>query len=235
MKKILSFTILLMSVFSFTACSSDSDDEENTNASITGKWFLRDANGEKYSSNRQYLLINPNHDYQVYPSGNPFGLPDKGTWTYEGSYLTLNKTSKFHVDKLTSTTLVLSSENLKFTFEREKTEETAQADGQAGVINKLVGKWILKQKKYWGETSWTDYTDRVRYMILKQDKTFEINPRNTLEAEKTSGSWYLESNGTIIVIGEDKYRILSLSSTRLQLGWLEDGDVVEWSIFDKSE
>jgi len=121
------------------------------------------------------------------------------------------------------------------TSEREKTEETAQADGQAGVINKLVGKWILKQKKYWGETSWTDYTDRVRYMILKQDKTFEINPRNTLEAEKTSGSWYLESNGTIIVIGEDKYRILSLSSTRLQLGWLEDGDVVEWSIFDKSE
>ena len=235
MKKYFSYTILLIGMLLFTACPSDNDDDDSINAPITGKWFLREANGEKYSSNRQYVLLNPDQTYQIYPSGNPFGVRDNGTWTYDGSYLIINKTSKYHVDKLTSTTLVLSNENQKITLERDKTVDMGQDDGPADVINKLVGKWILKQKKYWGETSWTDYTNRVRYMILNKDKSFEINPRNTLEAEKTSGSWSLEKNGTIIIIGGDKYRILELTTTRLQLGWLEDGDVVERSIFEKAE
>ena len=234
MKKYFSYAMFLMSMLVFTACPNDDDEDDSLNAPITGKWFLREANGEKYSSNRQYMLLNTDQTYQIYPSGNPFGVRDNGTWTYDGSYLIVNKTSKYRVDKLTSSTLVLSNEKLSLTFERDKTVNMSQDDDPA-VINKLVGKWILKQKKYWGEKSWTDYSNKNRYMILNKDKSFQINPRNTLEAEKTSGSWSLENNGTIIIIGGDKYNILELTSTRLQLGWLEDGDVVEWSIFDKAE
>lgn len=215
----------------FVSCGSDDDDVSITSeAQLVGKWILRSANGERYSDDRHYIMLNANGTYSVHPSGNPYGLRNSGTWSYEDSYIILDydDNTAFIIKGYTPTTLTISNDELTFTFERDGAPLNSTAV-------RLIGKWVMTEKTFIDEET-ISYDSPNRYMILNADFTFEINPRNLFEAEKTFGTWALSKDSKKIIFNDDEddtYRIIKLNSTTLQLGWLEYGDVIEWSTFTK--
>jgi len=218
---------------SFTSCSGDDDDELTISSpyQFVGKWILESANGESFSGSRHYIVLDANFSYEVFPKGNPFGIKDRGSWKFNGQELILNNSSIFHIDKLTSTSLVLSSDSDKLVFKRDGENPYNSTTMQ------LIGKWELRTYQLYGEEKRT-YNDGRRYLILNADFTFSVNPYNLFEAEKRGGTWSLDNNNSVLVFNKDdgdRYKILQLTETTLQLGWLEEGDVIEKTTFEKVE
>ena len=231
--------VLAVTCMGFTSCGGDDDDDDNGAGSyyqLIGKWTLTNANGEDYNDGRHYIVFDVKGTYEVYPKNNPFGIADSGRFTYEESEVIFNNRSSatFHVDKLTKTSLILSQEGLRLTFTRDASEAL---DIDTEVVGKLIGKWQEKTYQF-GRDEIETFNDESRYLKLNRDFTFEVNPYRLFEAEKRSGTWTLTDNGKVLMFNndeEDQYRILQLTSTTLKLGWLEEGDVIEWVTFEKVE
>lgn len=219
----------------FTSCSSSNDDsiEAVSFYQLVGKWTLQSANGEEYGSGRQYMVINMDNTYEVFPKGNPFGIPDKGTIQFKDSKVTLSNKATFTIVKLTKTLLVLKGDNqLTLTFTREASD---YLDIDYASVAKLVGKWEQRTYRFEHEVIGT-YNSSNRYLQLNADFTFVSNPRTLLEAEILGGTWALKDNGQTLIFNNNEnysYRILKLTATELELGWIYEGSIIEWSTFEK--
>lgn len=101
---------------------------------------------------------------------------------------------------------------------------------------KLIGTWICKKQVFVGEANET-YNDDSRYMTLNADFTYKIRPYNLFEAEKRGGTWQLIGASRIMFDNDDEetYSIIQLTSSSLQLGWLEDNHVIEITTFTKKD
>jgi hypothetical protein len=221
----------------FVACGGNNEEApEGSFYLLIGKWTLRSANGESYNDSRHYIVFDLDGTYEVFPKGNPFGIADRGNFVYEDSEIIFNNknNSPFLVERLTKTMLVVSQEGMSFTFTRDASEVL---DIDYGVIENLIGKWELRKSKFYREEE-ESYDDGRHYMILNKDFTYKIQPRNLFEAEKTSGTWSLTNNSNNIIFDNsksDNYRILTLTSKTLKLGWLSEGIVMEETTFEKVE
>ena len=219
---------------SFASCGDD-DDEESTDLSspyqLVGKWILESVDGEKLKDNKHYIVLDANYKYEVFPKGNPFGIRDTGSWKLDNQNLMFNNSSTFHVVKLTTTTLVVSSDSQNMVFQREG------SNPYNSTTLKLIGKWEERTYQFHGNPKKT-YNDSRRYLILNADFSFEVNPYNLFEAEKRGGKWSLTDNNSVLIFNndeEDSYKIIQLTETTLQLGWLEMGDVIEKTTFERVE
>lgn len=249
----------LMMLMSHTMVSCDTSDSEILDiedTDIVGKWILKEATGHAFSDNEHYAVFSADKTYEVFPKGNPYGIGDKGTWKLveeeHGYLLVLSNRYYLTIVKLTSKSLTVEMNDMVLKFQREgstsnnnnnnnNNDNNGSASGGNGgstSTSKLVGKWLERKYEWVGDASQTKtFTGSNRYIQLNSDMTFVVKPVDLFEAEFRSGpfSWSVQSN---ILILEDKYgktmyRILSNTSTSLQLGWLDDGYVVEKVTFEK--
>lgn len=231
---------VLLSPVSLTSCSSGSgyfdfflDDEYM----IVGTWILKEVNGTVLNDNRHYIVIEANHTYRAYPSGNPFGLTDSGTWEIDGKILTFNKSesSVWHITSMTGSEMVVSGPGwtVKLYNENPNTPTTINVKGVSTTVQKLTGKWRLTKYRMYNEE-----VQKNGEMVLNDDMTYKISPRNLFEDEKTSGKWSLTNNNSVLKFGNSDgamYVILKNTNKHLELGWLEYGDVIEWTTFERVE
>lgn len=232
------FVTFLTAIFSisFMSCSSDDDDNDSIDISsspyqLVGKWVLKSVDNERFNDSRHYIVFEANFRYEVFPKSNPFGFSDTGTWKYDKQNVILNNSTTLKISKLTSTALEVSLKSKKFVFQREGNNPYNSTS------LKLIGKWELKTQQFQREEKRT-FNDNQHYLVLNADFTFTAKPRNLFEAEKTGGTWSLESNNSVLVFNNssgDKYKIIQLTGTTLELGWLEHNDVIEKSTFVKAE
>lgn len=231
------FAIIMavVSCCSVVACGDDDDDSNDVTsaAQLTGTWYLRSDGTNSFTGTRHYMLLNANGSYRVNPSDNPYNIKDSGTWKLEGRTIVLNNSDAFNIASYSLTKLVLRSGSLTLTFERTDVPAAATIAGNA-TARKLIGKWMLTTQKFLSEDMLTINDPRM-YIIFNEDGTFVTGSRNLFEAEKTGGKWALKDNNTIIFNNDDSdtYKILEISATSLRLGWIEEGDVIEWSTFTK--
>lgn len=240
-KNISKFFAIIMALVinvSLIACSSsdnDSSDSLTSAAQLVGKWYLRSDGTNQTTDQRHYMLLNADGTYSVYPTSNPYGIKDRGTWKLEGMTIVLNNNSAnaFSVTNYTLNWLTLQSGSVTLTFERTEVPAAATILSNA-TARQLIGKWVLTTQTFLYEDTRT-FDDPRMYITFNEDGTFTTGNRRLFEAEKTSGKWAMKDNNTIIFNNKDSdtYKILELSATSLQLGWIEEGDVIEWSTFRK--
>ncbi|MBP5425698.1 MAG: lipocalin family protein [Prevotella sp.] len=237
------FAIIMVLVLnlSLIACSSsssnDSSDSLTSAVQLVGKWYLRSDGTNQFTGQRQYMLLNANGTYSIYPTNNPYGIKDRGTWKLEGMTIVLNNNAAnaFTVTNYTLNGLTLQSGKFTFTFERTEVPAAATILSNA-TARQLIGKWVLTTQTFLYEDTRT-FNDPRMYITFNEDGTFITGNRRLFEAEKTGGKWAMKDNNTIIFNNDDSdtYKILEISATSLQLGWIEEGDVIEWSTFRKAQ
>ncbi len=121
------------------------------------------------------------------------------------------------------------------------TDNTSQGESSSSsqnavenVYKKLVGKWILTKYTFIGEVSETYDEDDDYYVEFYSDYTAYVHPYDLFEDEMGHVDWEILGPSRIL-LDDSEFAIMQLSSSSLTLGWLDEGKVVEITVFKKAK
>ena len=236
---VVAMTLLTASVV-VTSCNDDGNETislefGNIRQMILGRWYTVGGGWWEFSNGTYIRSDYPDRTFK-------WSLPDShlgGNEAYfDGIYL---NGDLYDIISLGGDSWVMRGHNGGSVIElgRDQSSGASPVDNNSGASidsKMLIGKWILR-KVIWPYHQGDDenYTNDNHWVQFLDDFTAKKSVYNLLESESFgSGTWKV-SEGRLYFGSDCVYVVRQLDAKTLVLGWLEEGDQIEISTFEKAD